>query len=667
MRHKKTQMRDNLKKVIAGILLLMLALAAISTLFRWHHASNIQQELAETRRTLREQGFKTDLADFNLTTDAATRARESELMSLSVYVRFATPSQVINLLPAAADGSAVVLLKQDWLKSASGNVTWSDLHDALEEQHAQLDAACDAALSGPIQFDLDASRGRSMLLSHLAPLRNLGQTLSIRTLVELHDGNPDAAWTNLLALTRLATAWNVEPTEVSHMIQSTLVGFSFNAAWQALQQDHWPDEKLAALQREWESADFFTNLADTVAFQRASDVALCQLQRQQPLTGGVPVSEIVKESVRAPGAAFAAIRQAWNTARYRSYGTFDDEKNMLLFYQKREIDMRHSISPTWAQMQALPGVTNAPVFMSSYQSPMMSAMSLHVTSMRLMTQNSSLLARAATAETRRRIIVTAIALERFRQKHGAYPQTLAALVPEFLKAAPVDFMDGQPLRYRLTGDGHFVLYSVGLDCVDNGGKLSLPPSPSTRGLGMSPAAADEDIVWPRPADAEAVAQLNEQDEETAKTKTDEIEDLKARAQWEHTAQHQGDLSAVLAAPAITNVPDIKINGQYLSEILRNPQSTGTNHLSLVKMLTLKQVLTGDEPETVTFELPIAYDAATNLTEVHLYIDPTNSDDSDLGCDVMQMNCTRATNGDCLLVWSTIYESPGRTHCRPGCP
>ena len=41
----------------------------------------------------------------------------------------------------------------------------------------QLDAACAAILSGPIRFNLDASRGGAMLLPHLAMLKDLTQAL----------------------------------------------------------------------------------------------------------------------------------------------------------------------------------------------------------------------------------------------------------------------------------------------------------------------------------------------------------------------------------------------------------------------------------------------------------------------------------------------------------
>ena len=63
----------------------------------------------------------------------------------------------------------------------------------------------------------------------------------------------------------------------------------------------------------------------------------------------------------------------------------------------------------------------------------------------------------------------ACALERHRLSKGRYPESLAVLKPEFLAAIPHDIMDGQPLRYRLN-DGKFVLYSIGFNQSDDGGK-----------------------------------------------------------------------------------------------------------------------------------------------------------------------------------------------------
>ena len=63
----------------------------------------------------------------------------------------------------------------------------------------------------------------------------------------------------------------------------------------------------------------------------------------------------------------------------------------------------------------------------------------------------------------------ACALERYHLANGHYPETLEALTPRFLEKLPHDIITGQPLRYRRT-EGQFVLYSVGWNESDDGGK-----------------------------------------------------------------------------------------------------------------------------------------------------------------------------------------------------
>ncbi len=73
----------------------------------------------------------------------------------------------------------------------------------------------------------------------------------------------------------------------------------------------------------------------------------------------------------------------------------------------------------------------------------------------------------------------ACALERYRLAHGKYPETLDALVPQFIEKLPHDIIGGKPLIYRPTADqpspssgaasGKFLLYSVGWNEMDDGG------------------------------------------------------------------------------------------------------------------------------------------------------------------------------------------------------
>lgn len=65
----------------------------------------------------------------------------------------------------------------------------------------------------------------------------------------------------------------------------------------------------------------------------------------------------------------------------------------------------------------------------------------------------------------------AIALERWRLARGAYPETLAELVPDFIAAVPVDTYSQKPMIYRRQDGGTFLLYGVGQNRMDDGGKV----------------------------------------------------------------------------------------------------------------------------------------------------------------------------------------------------
>lgn len=113
---------------------------------------------------------------------------------------------------------------------------------------------------------------------------------------------------------------------------------------------------------------------------------------------------------------------------------------------------------------------------------------------------SGTVGKAMRMETDRSMTICAIALKRYSLRHGRLPASLDALVPEFVSAVPVDWMDGKPLRYRLNADGSFLLYSVGENLMDDCGDTSLlPDHAGSRALWFK-----KDYVWPAPATPEEV-------------------------------------------------------------------------------------------------------------------------------------------------------------------
>jgi hypothetical protein len=97
----------------------------------------------------------------------------------------------------------------------------------------------------------------------------------------------------------------------------------------------------------------------------------------------------------------------------------------------------------------------------------------------------------ASTQTKVNQALLACALERCHLAQGHYPETLDALVPQYLENIPLDLINGEPLHYRRTDDGRFLLYSVGWNETDEGGKFEVG-----KGGWVDPVKAD--WVWDSP-------------------------------------------------------------------------------------------------------------------------------------------------------------------------
>jgi hypothetical protein len=80
-----------------------------------------------------------------------------------------------------------------------------------------------------------------------------------------------------------------------------------------------------------------------------------------------------------------------------------------------------------------------------------------------------------------------LGLKLFKQKNGAYPDTLDKLAPEFLDTIPLDPFTGKTLIYR-KADAGFILYSLGPNQQDDNGT---PKPTGNKATGKEPY----DIVW----------------------------------------------------------------------------------------------------------------------------------------------------------------------------
>ena len=515
------------------ILCPLLLVAAMIYAGRQWSGGELRRAVEQTRRELRQQGFKTELTDFNFTLPADISARANTIVSASQSLQ--SLRYVHNLEPMEAVGTNVALAMSPMAlvetsvsaydPSRTTNL-WPLLRAELNNYTEALDHVCATLLAGPVKFQPNIKTNGGILLPYLAGQRSLATTLAAQAVLDMHEQNTNGMVTNLLGLSRLVTAWSPEPVEISHLVRFACASVALGAIWESMQTDLWQDEQLVRLQREWESAQFFDGLPETAELSGASMVTMCQAARAESYWanfGGW--ANLLQEVRNSPSSGFRSlwwvIQGVRTQADYRHRGGYEDERALLLYFRDRREEFTQAASAsTWAEMRFLPGATNMQVFQGDQASRIGVMMNLKHLAFGSQSSGRTLIARAAETEACRRLIVTAIALERFALKHKTYPQSLAEVVPAFLPAVPLDFIDGKELRYQRFADGRYLLYSVGLDGVDNGGQMKAleqfnshhPP----RVGGLAPPHQDTDLVWPLRATQADVDLYDQQQEERAK-------------------------------------------------------------------------------------------------------------------------------------------------------
>jgi hypothetical protein len=344
-------------------------------------------------------------------------------------------------------------------------------------------------------------------------LRKPQRVLSRAVLVNLHDENRTEAWVQWRALGLLLGHFRYEPTLFSQLVRFAMVSAAVPITWEALQFPGWQAEQLAELQAAWESFDLLDTLEAVMAMERAigekvfadvrekSTLFLDTVSMQTPSSpsGSVfdDLAEVGQKFAEDPGGSLAELRD--RTTRYWAWRWWYSYHEELMHMRQwgagieaaKQMKATRSLQPAARQLEeALAALakregtaTNSFILLSADGSTV-----------------KNFLQKAARTETHRNLVVTVLALERYRLRHGAYPPALSALVPELLRKTPRDFMDGQPLRYRANDDGTFLLYSIGDDGKDDGGD-------STPTKNRSPVSFwnGRDYVWPAAAKPEEVA------------------------------------------------------------------------------------------------------------------------------------------------------------------
>jgi hypothetical protein len=319
----------------------------------------------------------------------------------------------------------------------------------------------------------------SPLLKYLVALKRCSQVLRLRAVAELADGQSTKALEDVKLLLYLNNSLRSSPFLISHLVRIAIVAIGLQPIWEGLAKHEWSDEQLVALDVELGKLDFLADYEFVMRDERAFAIASFENQRRtreiisRQEDGGLVTNKLTL----MPSAYFYQNELA--------FAQWDQQWILPLVDTNSRV-----ISP--AALQRANDTVRAEM---KHYSP------YKVQALMLFPAISSTVRKLAAIQASIDLARVACALERYRLVHGEYPETLDALVPQFIEKLPHDIIGGQPsqgsgsasqpLHYRRTGDGKFLLYSVGWNETDDGGQVVLKPDGSEdRGKG--------DWVWRYP-------------------------------------------------------------------------------------------------------------------------------------------------------------------------
>jgi hypothetical protein len=394
--------------------------------------------------------YRGDPANFPTNGGNWEKGRLTDLKEWQSYFRAysQTPEGQTNGFPIAAQPQTPAA---DILLALSGfNPALEDLRQASLRPYARMPLNYEAGFG--VVGDL---------LPWLAHVKQSTHFLQLRILAELENNQAEPALANVKLFLRETDSIRNQPFLIAHLVRMAMEHVALQPIYEGLAQHRWNDAQLIELEQALAKEDFLADYHFMMRGERNCAIAGFETQRltrKMKSYSGDNGGQIVTNSLRWMPSAFFYQNELAFARMYEQWvlPLVDLTNRTVSVAAQRAVEadrterMKHYSLYKAQALMLFPAVSKSVIKFA-------------------MIQEDVDLARVACA------------LERYRLAHGSYPETLAALAPQFIAEVPHDLINGQPLHYRRTEDASaqspnapsdkFVLYSVGWNETDDGGMV----------------------------------------------------------------------------------------------------------------------------------------------------------------------------------------------------
>jgi hypothetical protein len=343
----------------------------------------------------------------------------------------------------------------------------ADVLLALSKFNGNRQLLIEAAARPQARFWINYDAGAGMLLPCLARVKTSEQFVSFHAIAALKAGDRETALEDMKLMFRLLESIRGEPILISHLVRAASLFITLGPVWEGLADRQWAEPDLRVIESELGKLNFLADYELAMRGERACNLWAIDYIRRVGIQG--------MDEALAPGGETAGPSD-WEKSlgpallRLVPAGWFDQNKLFAChLYEKYTLpaadEARRLVSPAVVRKS---DAMQQELVMSPYR-----FLARH-----LVPALARAAERCAAAQNFADLARLACALERYRLANGQFPETLEALAPKFIEQLPHDIINGQPLKYHRTEDGQFVLYSVGWNETDDGGKVALTKSGS---------------------------------------------------------------------------------------------------------------------------------------------------------------------------------------------
>jgi hypothetical protein len=372
--------------------------------------------------------------------------------------------------PLDVDRWCKAMIREGWLSQPTDNPA-ADVLYALERIEPQLNKVRQASSRPKSKWPGDWSDPFKLPLEHATLLQSVTRVFTLRAKALLALDRPDEALSELQHAIRAARSLKSEPTMISGLVRMAIWSAIFDCAERGIAANKWSDDHLVKLLNETKDLNLLADWVYAMESERAygnnmSD-QLCAEDRKSLSEHLTRLNNLAELSLSP-----TPLDKRWMLVP-RGWIRFNQvEQNRLLDLDLGDIDAaQERVSDRFSRSEReVAGRSSTP--MRIYYALSDTCHDTMVFGYKRAFERHSHLQHF-------RILCAA---ERYRLKHQCYPETLDALVPEFMESVPHDIMDGKPMRYHRDPDGGCRVWSIGMNRVDDGGVFDPKILPKSKAL-----------------------------------------------------------------------------------------------------------------------------------------------------------------------------------------